>query len=416
MLGELRQRFRAVSAVAPRAYWYVWWGTLINRLGGFVVPLLTIYVTTVRKESVAASGGVIAVFGAGNVLASLVGGQMSDRLGRRVTMLVSLFGGAAAMLGLGFARDLTEITIMVGVVGFLGELYRPAVLAFVSDVIPHSHRVQAFGLLYWAINLGFAFAAAIGGFVADLDFQILFIADALTMAIYGVIVALAVPETRPPIVPRAKNSGPSTSPWRDRDFMIFVGINLLFVMLPMQLGSVLPAHMAWQGFSSSTFGLVMSVNGLMIILVQPVMINWIARRDAQLVMVAAAVFYGVGLVAHGLAPIAIAHAGAVVIWSIGEILESSTRSTVVAAMAPSTARGRYQGLFVMTWGFGQMLGPKLGTRVWEHVSPFALWSGCAVLAAIVAVTLWLTAVSRRARMVRAAREEELSARSPSESS
>ena len=296
MLGELRQRFAAVSAVAPRAYWFVWWGTLINRLGGFVVPLLTIYVTTVRKESVAASGGVIAVFGAGNVLASLVGGQMADRLGRRITMLVSLFGGAAAMLGLGFARDLTEITIMVGVVGFLGELYRPAVLAFVSDVIPSSHRVQALGLLYWAINLGFAFAAAIGGFVADLDFRILFVADALTMAIYGVIIALAVPETRPPVVPRSTSStAPSTSPWRDRDFMIFVGINLLFVMLPMQLGSVLPAHMAWQGFAPSTFGLVMSVNGLMIILIQPLMINWIARRDAQLVMVVASLFYGAGL-------------------------------------------------------------------------------------------------------------------------
>lgn len=413
MLAELRHKIAAVSAVAPRAYWYVWWGTLINRLGGFVVPLLTIYLTTVRHESVVDSGTVIAVFGAGNVLASLVGGQMSDRLGRRVTMLVSMFGGAVAMAGLGLARDLTEITVMTGVVGFLGELYRPAVLAFVADVVPPAHRVHAFGLLYWAINLGFAFAAAIGGFVADFDFRILFAADAITMAIYGVIVAVAVPETRPSVTVREQAA--NVRPWRDGQFLIFVGINLLFVLLPMQLGSVLPAHMAWQGFSSATYGLVMAVNGLMIILVQPLMINWSSQRDAQRIMIGAALLYGVGLVAHGLAPIAFAHVAAVVIWSMGEILESPTRSAVVSAMAPASARGRYQGMFVMTWGVGQMIGPKVGTWIWQDAGPAALWASCAGLAVAVALALWLTAAPRRARMERAAREA-LSDRSPSGSS
>jgi len=338
---------------------------------------------------------------------------MSDRLGRRVTMLVSMFGGALAMAGLGLARDLTEITVMVGIVGFLGELYRPAVLAFVADVIPPSHRVHAFGLLYWAINLGFAFAAAIGGIVADLDFRVLFAADAITMAIYGVIVALAVPETRPTVA--VHHEVVAVRPWRDREFVIFVGINLLFVLLPMQLGSVLPAHMAWQGFSSTTYGLVMAVNGLMIIVVQPLLITWSSERDAQRIMIAASLLYGLGLVAHGLAPIAIAHVAAVVIWSIGEILESPTRSAVVAAMAPASARGRYQGMFVMTWGVGQMIGPTIGTKVWHDAGPFALWAGCAALAVTVALTLWVTAAPRRARIELAAREE-LSGPSPSGSS
>ena len=190
---------------------------------------------------------------------------------------------------------------------------------------------------------------------------------------------------------------------------------MLFVLLPMQLGSVLPAHMAWQGFSSATYGLVMAVNGLMIIIVQPLMISWSSRRDAQRIMIAAALLYGVGLVAHGLAPIALAHAAAVMIWSMGEILESPTRSAVVAAMAPASARGRYQGMFVMTWGFGQMIGPKVGTYIWQDVGPGALWAACAGLAVIVALTLWATAAPRRARMEQALREE-VSDRSPNGSS
>lgn len=396
MLDDLRSKFAEVSAVAPRAYWFVWWGTLINRLGGFVVPLLTIYLTQDLGASVSDAGGVIAVFGAGNILASLVGGQMSDRLGRRVTMLVSLFGGAIAMALLGFARSMTEITVMVGVVGFLGELYRPAVLAFVSDVMPPAQRVHAFGLLYWAINLGFAFAAAIGGFVADHDFKILFIADAITMAAYGVLVAIAVPETRPTQIEQAQTA--NVRPWLDREFMVFVAINLMLVLLPMQFGTALPAHMSWQGFSSSTYGLVMAVNGLLIIIVQPLLLTWTSRLDAQRVLIAAALLYSAGMLLHGIATVAIAHAAAVMVWTVGEILESPTRSAVVSAMAPASARGRYQGMFVMTWGVGQLFGPKLGTIVWQDLGPFALWGGCAGLAIVVALTLWVTAASRRLRI------------------
>lgn len=102
MIAGVRQQFATVASFAPRSFWVVWWGTLVNRLGGFVIPLLTIYLIEVRKLSVAEAGGIVSVFGAGNMIASFVGGQLTDRLGRRATMLVSLFGGAAAMAGLAF--------------------------------------------------------------------------------------------------------------------------------------------------------------------------------------------------------------------------------------------------------------------------------------------------------------------------
>ena len=132
VLGQLRERIDAVAKVAPRAYWYVWWGTLVNRLGGFAIPLLTIYLTTDRGVSVSDAGGVVSIFGLGQVVASIAGGQMSDRLGRKITMVSSLFGGAAAMFGLAFARDISSIAVWVGIVGFVGELYRPAVAAVIE--------------------------------------------------------------------------------------------------------------------------------------------------------------------------------------------------------------------------------------------------------------------------------------------
>jgi MFS family permease len=406
MLGPLRQKFTTVAGVAPRVYWYVWWGTLINRLGGFVVPLLTIYMTTVRGESVSTAGAVVSCFGAGQIFASLIGGQLTDRVGRRATMLMSLFGGTVAMVGLGQARSITEISVMVGVVGFVGDLYRPAVAAFIADVVPPEQRLEAYGLLYWAVNVGFAFASAIGGLIARFDFEILFYVDAATMAIYGVIVALFVPETRPGsgmptisgnVLPSASKAA-ARSMWRDRVFLAFVGICLLLVLLPLQAGAVLAAHMTWQGFSPAAYGIVMAVNGILIIAFQPLITGWSARFDGLHVMACAALLYGAGMYIHGLAPIAVAHAGAVAVWTFGEILESPTRSAMVAHMAPPEARGRYQGMLAMTWGVGQLVGPRGGTWLWEHRGPSALWTACLGLSGLVALGFLAIGPAVRARM------------------
>jgi predicted MFS family arabinose efflux permease len=69
-------------------------------------------------------------------------------------------------------------------------------------------------------------------------------------------------------------------------------------------------------------------------------------------------------------------------------------------MAPTDARARYQGASVMTYGVGHMFGPKLGTWVWEHVGPRALWAGCLALAIAIAIGLAATGPARRRRLAR----------------
>jgi MFS family permease len=381
-------------------YRFLWWGTLVNRLGGFVVPLLTFYLTRERHVDVEEAGAIVALYGVGQVGSSLIGGVLADRLGRRATILISLFTGSAAMVGLGLVRDPAAIAAMVLVTGFAGELYRPAVAAMIADVVPPEDRVHAYGLLYWAVNLGFSIAPVVAGLIAGWSYSLLFWLDAATTAAYGVIVLVRVPETRPPA--HAHADAPRTGladVLRDRPFMTFAALGLLISMVDYQCTVSLSAYLGAQGHGTAAYGGILAVNGVLIILTQPSINAAVASRDPSRVLAASALFTGAGFFVHGLGSTLALHALAVAIWTMGEILRAGVSSTLVAAFAPADARGRYQGVYTMSWGLASALGPVLGSHLLASAGPTALWSSCLALGAIVSASYLATASSRRARLL-----------------
>src|SRR5919197_1916443 len=83
----------------PRAAWFLIVGAFINRFASFALFFLVLYLTS-HGVSVKAAGVAVAVWGAGEVLASLVGGHLADRIGRRNTIALSMFSSAASVLGI----------------------------------------------------------------------------------------------------------------------------------------------------------------------------------------------------------------------------------------------------------------------------------------------------------------------------
>src|SRR6478672_2445135 len=98
---SLSAKARALSEGLPSTFWWLWAGTLVNRMATFVVPFMALYLTQQRHLSVAWAGLVVSLFGAGGIGASLVGGMLADRIGRRPTMMFSLTasGLGTALLG-----------------------------------------------------------------------------------------------------------------------------------------------------------------------------------------------------------------------------------------------------------------------------------------------------------------------------
>ena len=136
----------------------LWSGTLINRIGYVVEPFLAYYLTGVRGYSIAATGTVLGVRGAGAVISQLAAGSLADRFGRRITLAVGMIANAVALISLGYARSLVTITAAVLLFGVTVDTYWPASSALVADLVPPRERPRAYGLLFWAINIGFSAA------------------------------------------------------------------------------------------------------------------------------------------------------------------------------------------------------------------------------------------------------------------
>jgi MFS family permease len=384
----------------------LWAGTLVNRLGMFVEPFLALYLSTARHLPLADVGAVLASYGAGSVISQPAGGILADRIGRRATMAAAMLANAAALLGLGYARGLGPIVAATVITGMTIDMYRPAVAALIADLVPAADRARAYGLLFWAVNLGFSASMVIGGTLARTGFTTLFWADAATCALFALLVWQGVPETLPQAA-QVSRGGEKTGQeslgtvFRDRLFLKFALLGLLSSCVFMQAFTTLPLAMSRAGLPASAYGIAMAVNGLVIVVAQPVMGAWLGRRDHATVLACGIGFLGLGFGLTSIATTVGEYAACVAIWAVGEILITNVAPVVVAALAPERLRGRYSGVFGMTFSLGYLIAPLAGTRLLAAGRP-VLWLCCAAVCAVVAAAQLALgpAIRRRERAAR----------------
>ena len=386
----LRQSLRELPASA----WVLFAGTFVNRLGTFVLPFMTLYLTG-RGYSAPQAGVAIAAFGLGGLVAQMVGGLLADRIGRRNTIALSMLAAGALTLVLWRAETLAQIyPLMFGVACF-GELHRPAAGALIADLVPSERRVAAFTVFRLAINVGWAAGLALGGFLAQRNFGLLFIGDAATSITFGLISLFALPHgTRTARRDEVDRPSARASILADRPFLLFLAAALLSASVYAQNVSSFPLHVSDAGYGPSTYGILQSLNGIIVVVAELPVIAWVQRRERFLMVGTSSLLIGLAfgslLFAETL-PLLVAM---VAVWTLGEIMGASPATAIAADRAPDYARGRYQSALGSTWSAAFILGPILGTVVYS-VDPAILWWTCAALGL---VAFGLCIAARRSRL------------------
>ncbi|MEU0879114.1 MFS transporter [Lentzea sp. NPDC005914] len=360
----------------PKLVWALAATQFVGRAGGVVRSFLVLYLTQAQHLSPATAGTVVAAVGVGDIGSQLLGGWLGDRIGRRNTMLVGFVGAAVALTALGSADSMPEIWLAAVAVGLTVELHRPAGSAAVAD-LPASQRIRAFGLLYWAANLGFSVATVAAGILAQYGYGLLFWINVTASLVAALIVWRQVPETRPAGSVQTRQALLPVV-LRDRLMIAMMAIHVGYFTLFLQTFTTLPLLMTADGLGPATYGAVLALNGVAIVALQPVAVRVLAGRNGTAVSAVSMLLVGagaaLGAVSHGGA----GFAGSVLIWTLGQIGIAVRFGDTFADLAPAELRGGYMGLASTTWSVGAVLGPLAGTALLGLAGPAVLGSACAI--------------------------------------
>jgi len=387
LLRTIAESYRQAFSGLPRPIWTLASVTLVNRAGTMVLPFLILYLTTERGLPPRQAGSLLAVYGFGSMLGAWLGGWLSDRIGAVRVQGFSLGLSGLAFLILGELESITSIAAALAMLAVFAESFRPANAAALAHLSPPEVRLRAFALRRLAINVGMTLGPAIGGFLAVIDYQWLFRVDGATCLASALLLRLMLwkREGEAEEERATEADGAVVSPWNDRLFLGFLVLTFLLASVFFQIVSTFPLTLREiYGMSEDRIGLVLASNTVLIVLFEMVLTHRLERRPPLKVLALGAFLACLGFALLPLGTTFVFVLGTVVIWTFGEMIAAPTSEGFVASRAAPSARGRFMGLYVMSWSLAFVVAPVAGTFVYSRFGPGPLWLGCGLLGVVLA--------------------------------
>ena len=378
---------RRLSFGLPSQLWVVQVGVFLNYYGwGGVLPFEVIYLHEARGFSLGVAGLVVGVITGLAVVAAPFSGPIIDRFGARATAAGSLGALSAGFVGLAFAETPLHALLAAAAAGIGNGGLQPSQSALVASLAPSELRHRASAVSRVASNLGMGAGGAVGGLIAAHGlngFVVLFLVNALTYLLYGLILVFGVREdVRPPAI-----AGGYRVVLRDRPFMRLALTNVAMIAVGWGVFSwIVPAYARGEiGVTTRLIGLMVLANALTVVLAQiPIARLSEGRRRAPTMALGALAFVAACLLVVGADLLDVRFAAAallaaVVVVGVGECMHTTVLMPLVADLAPAALRGRYMAATGLSWWLGLALAPTLAAQLLS-VSPAAAMLTSAVVA------------------------------------
>lgn len=366
-------KYKQSYAGLPRTAWWLALVVLVNRSGMMVVFFMTLYLTRRLGFTVSQAGQIMTCWGIGSLFGSYLGGWLSDRWGTFRVQLASLIWNGVGFVVLGQMSGFPSIAVTIFLVAVVGEAFRPANITAFTEVCPEDIRARGIVLNRLAANLGIAVGPAVGGLLARIDYSYLFWVDGLTCLAAAGIVFRLLRRGVSTVKPYEKTSAGRT-PWRDGLFLSVMGLLLMVGVVFFQIFNIWPLYMREvNGFTEDRIGLLLTINCILIVLLEMPLIHRLERFNPL-----ASVMAGVALLFSGffLLPFGASYeyaAVTVVLWTFGEMLVFPLVATFIANRADDRSRGKYMGLFTLTFSLSFVLGPMFGSTAYAQLGPKWMW-------------------------------------------
>ena len=392
MIGSTVRLYKNAYDGLTRRIWLLGVVMLINRSGTMVLAFMTLYCTHLGY-SIRQAGAVVAIYGMGSIVGALTGGRISDRFGFYYTQASALFFGGLFFILLGQMRSYESICICTFFLSMINESFRPANATAIAHYSTPQNRTQSFSLVRLAINLGWGIGGALGGFLASINYHLLFWVDGCTniaAAIMLLLILPTVPLSQQKAAPTPETIAPQRmTPLKDKTFLFFWLFTLLFSICFFQLFTTVPIFFK-DGLLMNEFwiGVVMAGNGLFIALFEMVIVYKLeGRRPYLVLMFYGAVLMGLSFILLNL-PLASGIMVAMIfmlVITIAEIMAMPFMNTYYISRTKDHNRGQYAGMYTMAWSAAQVIGSSTGAflafrfgfmNLWWMIAALSVTAGC----------------------------------------
>lgn len=363
----------------PRAFLLVFIGYLINITGSsFLWPLNTIYLHDYLGKSLSLAGFVLMLNAGASVIGNLLGGYLFDKIGGFKAVISGAGITLAAFIALTFFHGWPGYAILLVFIGLGSGIVNPSIYALAGAAWKEGGR-RAFNGMYIAANIGVAIGSAMGGFIASISFDLIFISNVVLYFIFFIIALIYYRDI-------SKDAINSTAAIKIHGGNLHYKRNLR-ALLVLSIGYALCwiAYVQWQttistytqdiGVSLEQYSLLWTVNGVFIILAQPILsafVNKFARTLKLQIIIGTVIF----MISFGFVAISDNFSGflaAMIILSCGEMLVLPAVPTIADLLAPKGKEGFFQGIINSASTVGKMIGPILGGLLVDYYGMHVLF-------------------------------------------
>jgi len=288
MIGILQRKDLMFSGLKkiynefPSRFWTVVGVMFIDRVGGTMLfPFFMLYITQRFDVGVTQAGTILGFFSLFGMLGGMIGGALTDKLGRRSLILFGLVFSALSTLSLGLANEFWMLYPLAVVTGLLSDIAHPAHQAMIADILPEKQRAEGFGILRVVANISWIIGPTIGGLIANQSYFYLFIIDAVISCFVAGLFYMFIPETKPETTAETESQSVLQTfagygiVLKDLAYVAFIMAGMLMLMAYQQMYSTLSVFLRDNhGIDPQGYGFLMSTSAITVIIFQ----FWVTRR------------------------------------------------------------------------------------------------------------------------------------------
>lgn len=385
MFRKIANAYKVSFSGLSRETWLLSIVMLINRSGTMAVPFMSLYVTQYLKRPASDAGVIIALFGVGSILGSIAGGKFTDVLGFRPVQIFTSIVGGLLFLIYATVTHYTTLCVLTVVIAFVAEAFRPANFTAIAAYAAPGLVTRSYSLNRLAINLGWAVGGSIGGIIASINYQLLFVVDGAVNILAGIGILWLLPSAKTfskKVAEKVKDMV-VRKPWEDALFIKFILLTTLFTTCFFLMFRLVPLFWkeTWH-INEAMIGFILGLNGIIVAILEMVLINRLENRRSATYYIVIGVLltaaaYALLLVPKSL-PVTLAILSMVLV-TFGEMFALPFINTFVMSRTNEYNRGQYAAGYTLSWSVAQVVGPTGGFYLAEKLGYNWLWIVLAVL-------------------------------------